>query len=157
MSDWELSTDPARLQLDVIHGWLRETYWATGVRRDVVDRAFAGSLAIGAYRGAAQIGVARAVTDRATFAWLCDVYVDAPARGQGLATAMVRALMDDPALRTLRRWMLATRDAHAVYRPLGYAPVDPAIFMSRLMPPSAWSETPAAVPFPAAAPTQPPP
>lgn len=138
MTDWFVSTDPALVQLDTVYGWLRTAYWSAGVRRDVVERAFANSMVAGAYRGSAQVGVARAVTDRATFAWLCDVFVDPSARGQGVATQLVRALMADPALQTLRRWSLATRDAHAVYRPLGFAPVDPAISMQYMPDPSAW-------------------
>jgi GNAT superfamily N-acetyltransferase len=136
-----LSPARARLQLDVVHGWLRGSYWSPGVRRDVVERAFAGSLFVGAYdSGGAQVGVARAVTDRATFAWLCDVFVAEAHRGRGLARAMVRALLDDPRLTTLRRFCLATRDAHEVYRPLGFVAVDPARWMERLGAPAAWQE-----------------
>jgi GNAT superfamily N-acetyltransferase len=138
MTDWFISTDSALVQLDTVYPWLRGAYWSTDVRRDVVARAFANSLVAGAYRGAAQIGVARAVTDQATFAWLCDVFVDPSARGEGVATAMVRALLGDPRLQTLRRWALATRDAHAVYRPLGFTPVDPEIWMARSPDPSGW-------------------
>jgi GNAT superfamily N-acetyltransferase len=138
MTDWFISTDPALVQLDTVYPWLRDCYWSPGVRRDVVERAFAGSLVAGAYRGTTQIGVARAVTDQATFAWLADVFVDDDARGQGIATAMVRALLADPRLQTLRRWVLATRDAHRVYQPLGFTPVDPAIWMTYSPDPSSW-------------------
>lgn len=138
MTEWFVSTDPALVQLDTVYGWLRTAYWSTGVRRDIVERAFANSLVVGAYRGGAQIGVARAVTDRATFAWLCDVFVDPSGRGQGVATALVRALMADPGLQTLRRWCLATCDAHPVYRPLGFSAVDPVIWMQYTPDPSAW-------------------
>src|SRR5690606_30941949 len=110
MPDWFVSLDPAQIQLDVVYGWLRTCYWSPGIRRDVVERAFANSLVAGAYRDGRQIGVARLVTDEATFAWLCDVFVDETARGQGIATAMLGALFEDPRLRTLRRWCLATRD-----------------------------------------------
>jgi GNAT superfamily N-acetyltransferase len=146
MSDFEISTDRARLQLDVIHAWLRESYWSPRIRRDVLDRAYANSVVVGAYRGAHQIGVARAVTDHATFAWIADVYVDAGARGHGIATAMMQTLLDHPSLQTLRRWTLATRDAHAVYQPFGFAPCDPAIFMQRLMPDDRWNDTPSVSP-----------
>ncbi len=78
------------------------------------------------------------MTDQATFAWLADVFVDETARGQGLATAMVRALLADPRLQTLRRWALATRDAHPVYQPLGFAPADPAVWMAYSPDPSRW-------------------
>ena len=141
MTDWIISTDPARLQLATVHGWLTNAYWSTGVRRDVVERAFANSLVAGAYRDGVQIGVARAVTDQATFAWLADVFVTPEARGHGIASALVKALIDDPRMQTLRRWCLATRDAHAVYTPFGFTPVDPKIWMQYLRDPAHWRET----------------
>ena len=137
--EWRISTDPALVQLDVVHGWLSSCYWSPGIRRDVVERAFAHSLVAGAYRGGAQIGVARVVTDQATFAWLCDVFVEETERGRGIARAMIQALMDEPRLSTLRRWCLATRDAHDVYRPLGFGPVDPEIWMQYLPDPARWT------------------
>ncbi|NVB79719.1 MAG: GNAT family N-acetyltransferase [Kofleriaceae bacterium] len=140
MADWLLSTDPARLDLDRIHGWLSTAYWSPGVRREIVERAFANSLAIGAYApDGEQLAVARVVTDRATFAWLCDVFVAPHARGQGIARAMVNSLVADPELTTLRRWMLGTRDAHGVYAACGFAPVDPRIFMDHKPDPARWS------------------
>jgi GNAT superfamily N-acetyltransferase len=135
----EISTDPRRVQLDVVYPWLRASYWSPGVRRDVVERAFANSLVAGAYEEGVQIGVARAATDRATFAWLCDVFVAEPARGRGIARTLVRALIDHPELATVRRWTLATRDAHEVYRPLGFGSVDPKIFMAYLPDPARWT------------------
>ena len=135
-----VSTDPSLLDLDVVHGWLRGAYWSTGVRRDVVVRAFANSLVAGAYDAGRQIGVARVVTDQATFAWLCDVFVAEDARGRGVARAMVRELLADPRLQTLRRWSLATRDAHEVYRPLGFGPVDATIWMELKPDPERWQE-----------------
>lgn len=137
--NWTLSDDPARLQMDTVYGWLTGAYWSFGIRRDVVERAFANSLSVGAYaEGGAQLGVARLVTDQATFAWLCDVYVAEEARGQGVARAMVQRLLDDPRLQTLRRWCLATRDAHAVYAPLGFGAVNAATWMERLPDPETW-------------------
>jgi GNAT superfamily N-acetyltransferase len=139
MSDWSVSLDPARIQLDTVYGWLRTCYWSPAIRRDVVERAFANSLVAGAYSAGRQIGVARVVTDQATFAWLCDVFVDETTRGQGIATAMVKALFEDPRLQTLRRWCLATRDAHAVYRPFGFEPADSRIWMQHLPDPTRWT------------------
>ncbi len=126
--------------MDRVYGWLHGSYWSTGIRRDVVERAFSNSLVIGAYATAAglQLGVARLVTDQATFAWLCDVFVDEAARGQGLGRTMVMALLADPRLQTLRRWALATRDAHEVYAPLGFGPVNATHWMERLPDPSGW-------------------
>jgi GNAT superfamily N-acetyltransferase len=136
---WELSVDPRRLQLDRVAAWLRSSYWSPDIRPDIVERAFANSLSIGAYAASGeQVGVARAVTDQATFAWLCDVFVDEAARGRGIAKAMVRALLDDPRLTTLRRWCLATRDAHEVYQPLGFVPLDASRWLERLPDAAAW-------------------
>ncbi len=139
--DLTISTDPARLDLDRVHAWLSASYWSPRVRKDVVARAFAHSLVAGAYdeRGA-QRGVARAVTDHATFAYVADVFVDEAARGRGVARAMVRALLADPRTRTVRRWSLATRDAHGVYAALGFEAVDARIWMQLLPDPSAWQE-----------------
>jgi len=142
---WSISTDPARLDLDRVHAWLASSYWSPGVRRELVERAFAHSLSAGAYDAhGAQLGVARAVTDGATFAWLCDVYVDGSARGQGIGRALVRALLEHPTTQTLRRWCLGTRDAHGVYAALGFAPVDPAIWMEYKPDPSRWQAPTAA-------------
>ncbi len=141
-----ISTDPARIDLDAVWAMVRESYWSPGVRREIVARAIANSLVVGAYDAdtGRQVGFARAVTDRATFAWLCDVIVAPDARRRGIATRMVRALMDHPDTQSLRRWCLATRDAHGVYAPLGFTPVDAAGWMERKGIPAAWSDPPAA-------------
>ncbi|MEZ4360277.1 MAG: GNAT family N-acetyltransferase [Kofleriaceae bacterium] len=144
---WHISTDPAHLQLEVIHRWLAGAYWSRGIRRDVVERAFAHSLSAGAYSPAgAQLGVARVVTDQATFAWLCDVFVEERARGQGIARALLEALLEDPRLTTLRRWCLATRDAHQVYQPFGFAAVPSGVWMERQPDPASWRDTALATP-----------
>jgi len=101
--------------------------------------AFANSLVAGAYAGGRQLGFARAVTDQATFAWLADVYVADDVRGRGIARSLVRALMADPRTATLRRWLLGTRDAHGVYRELGFSPVDPTVFMQHTPDPARWT------------------
>ncbi|MFI6261656.1 GNAT family N-acetyltransferase [Micromonospora sp. NPDC051006] len=121
-----LSTDPARLDLDRVHHWLStEAYWALGRDRETVARAFAGSIPYGVYRpgDGAQVAVARVVTDRATFAWLCDVFVDAGERGNGLGTWLVGAIRDHLDGLGVRRILLATNDAHGVYAKVGFAPV----------------------------------
>lgn len=140
--DYELSTDPARVQIDVIHGFLRTCYWSPGVRRDVVEKALANSIVVGAYEKTtrAQAGYARVVTDRATFAWLCDVFVLEPHRGRGLSRLMVSTLIAHPELQTLRRWALGTRDAHEVYRPLGFTGVIEKRWMEKVLPDHAWKE-----------------
>jgi GNAT superfamily N-acetyltransferase len=139
MRSWTLSADPARLDLPRVHAWLSGSYWSPNIRLDVIERAFANSLVVGAYDDAGvQVGVARAVTDQATFAWICDVFVDDGWRGLGLAKAMVQAFIDDPRLQTLRRWCLASRDAHEVYRPLGFGDMDGTKWMELLPPPARW-------------------
>lgn len=138
--DYTLSLDPAQMQVDVVHAFLRDCYWSPGIRRDVVERAIQNSIVIGAFHRATreQVGFARVVTDRATFAWLCDVFVLPPHRARGLATDMVRALVAHPDLQTLRRWCLATRDAQHVYAPLGFTPVPPDRWMEHRLPDAGW-------------------
>jgi GNAT superfamily N-acetyltransferase len=121
---YEISTDPSRLDAELIHQWLsQDSYWALGRPRDKQDLAIAGSLNFGVYDSAsnAQLGYARVVTDQATFAWLCDVYVAPAARGKSLGTALVAAVRDHLAPYGLRRILLATADAHAVYAKAGFA------------------------------------
>ena len=151
--EYEISTDAARLDLEVIHGFLRGAYWSPGIRREVVERAVAGSLVVGAYvlRGGQegstarerrweQVGFARAVTDYATFGDVCDVFVVEAHRGKGLARGMVKALMDEPRVQTLRRWALVTRDAQKVYAGLGFVEVKPGRWMERVMEEWRWKE-----------------
>jgi GNAT superfamily N-acetyltransferase len=117
----EISDDPARLDLDRVHGWLStDAYWALGRTREVFDRSIAGSVNFGLYVGGAQVGFARIVTDRATFAWLCDVYVDRPARGNGLGLWFVGAVCAEARAWGPRRIVLATADAHRLYAKLGF-------------------------------------
>lgn len=118
---YELSTDPARLDLDVVHGFLADSYWAQGIPRDTVARSLAGSLCFALLHEGAQVGLARFVTDHATFGYLADVFVLPPHRGQGLATWLVGTALTHPSLAGLRRTMLATRDRHALYAKVGFA------------------------------------
>lgn len=133
---YRLSCDPSDMQIDAIHAFLSQSYWARDIPIAVVERAIAGSLCIGIFAsGGEQVGFARVVTDRATFAYLADVYVLAAHRGHGLAARMVTALHDHPDSQGLRRWMLATSDAHGLYAALGWTPVeDAAPFMQRHFP-----------------------
>ncbi len=121
---YEVSDDPARLDLEVIHGFLSRAYWSRGIPRSVVDKAVAHSLCVGAYLGASQVGFARAVSDYATFAYVADVFVLEAHRGRGLAIAMVDSLKRHPHLQGLRTWLLLTRDAHGLYRKLGFTGLD---------------------------------
>ena len=118
--DFSISTDPARLDRAAIRKFLAESYWATGVPQDVVDRSIDGSLSFGLYDAARQIGFARVITDRATFAYLADVYVLDAWRGRGLGVWLMETIREHPHLQGLRRWMLATKDAHALYRKIGF-------------------------------------
>lgn len=115
-----VSTEADRLDLDVVHGYLRRSYWAEGIPRAVVVRSIAGSLCFGLYDGPSQVGFARAITDRATFAYLADVFVLESHRGQGLGVWLTDCVMEHPDLQGLRRWTLATRDAHGLYRRFGF-------------------------------------
>jgi GNAT superfamily N-acetyltransferase len=115
---------PSATDLDVIHATLAATYWSPGVPRDVVARGCVNSLcAIARDDTQALVGFARVVSDRATFAWVCDVFVLPAAQRQGVARGLVRSLRAHPELQGLRRWLLATRDAHGVYAPLGFGPL----------------------------------
>ena len=125
-SGYALSTDPARLDVTAIHRWLsEESYWAKHIPRTTVARAIAHSLNFGLYApNGHQAGFCRVVTDRATFAWLCDVFVLPEHRGQGLSKWLVQQVLAHPELQNLRRHLLATFDAHILYQRFGYEPLD---------------------------------
>jgi GNAT superfamily N-acetyltransferase len=115
-----ISTDPTRLDLDVIHDYLsRVSYWAQGRPYSVVRKSVQNSLCFGVYDGAQQVGFARVVTDSATFAWLCDVFVLESHRGQSLGKWLIECVVAHPELTGLRLFLLATRDAHELYRRYG--------------------------------------
>ena len=115
-----VSTDPSRLDLDVIHDFLARSYWATGIPRQVVERAIRHSLCFGAYEGNRQVGFARVVTDSATYAYVSDVFVLPSHQGRGVGKQLMAAIMRHPDLQGLRRWTLFTRDAHRLYRQYGF-------------------------------------
>jgi GNAT superfamily N-acetyltransferase len=119
---WLISDDPARFDLGRAHGWIAtESYWAESIPLAVFEKAVANSLTVGAYAGEGEMAaMARVVTDRATFGWICDVFVDQAHRGQGLGKALMAFLMDHPDLQGLRRLHLATRDAHGLYAGFGF-------------------------------------
>lgn len=120
MSAYELTSDPARLDIDAIHAFLTRSYWSPGVPRRIVERAIANSLCVAVLHDGAQVGFARVITDKATFAYLADVYVLEAHRGQGLSHRLVETLLAHPDLRGLRRMLLATRDAHGLYAQHGF-------------------------------------
>src|SRR3954470_21134077 len=119
---YEISTDPSRLDLPRVHRFLStEAYWSPGVSFETVERSAAASMPFGVYADdGSQVGFARVVTDRATFAWLADVYIEAEHRGDGLGKRLVATVLDHPELQGLRRWMLGTADAHELYRRFGF-------------------------------------
>ena len=134
---YEISTDASRLDIDVIHRYLsEESYWAKGIPRDVVARSIANSLCFGIYASdGAQIGFARLITDRATYAYLADVFVLSEHRGKGLSKRLMETIIAHPKVQGLRRWTLATRDAHELYARYGFTPIaNPTRLMERHTP-----------------------
>lgn len=134
-----ISTDKRRLNQVYIHDYLsRSSYWAEGVPADIVARSIEGSLCFGVYDGGRQIGFARMITDKATFAYLADVFIDEAYRGNGLAKWLMECILSHPDLQGLRRILLATRDAHGLYAQFGFHPLartdrwmeihDPAVY-----------------------------
>ena len=133
---YTISTDPDRLDFDAVHTFLaHESYWARGMERDVLTRAIDHSLCFGVYCPDGQIGFARVISDYATYAYLNDVYILAPHRGQGLASWLLESLLEHPDLQGLHRIMLTTKDAQAFYGRFGFTPlVIPERHMERLAP-----------------------
>lgn len=125
VSDYRLSDDPTDLDLDRVARWISEdTYWAQNRPREVIERAFANSIPVGLYaHDGSQVAVARIVSDRATFAWLCDVYVDREHRGRGLGTTLAHWAATWAERHGVKRVLLATLDAHGVYAKAGFTPM----------------------------------
>lgn len=122
--EFTISTDKSRLQFDVIYRFLiEESYWSLGRTREQTERAIEHSLCFGLYQGDRQIGFARVVSDFATFAYLGDVFVLEEFRGRGLSKWLMETIVEYPDLQGLRRWLLATRDAHGLYKQYGFAPL----------------------------------
>lgn len=118
--DFIITSDPAAVDLDAVHAWLRTSYWAEDIPRDLLARAVANSIPFSVKRGAEQVGFARVITDRATFAYLSDVYILEAYRGRGLARRLMDVIMSHPDLQGLRRFSLTTRDAEGLYRRYGF-------------------------------------
>jgi len=123
--DYLISTDPSLLEVDVIYNYLSgESYWAKNIPRDVVEKSIANSLCFGIYHYNEQIGFARLITDRATFAYLADVFIISEYRGKGLSKWLIQVIHAHPELQGLRRWVLGTRDAHGLYEQFGWTIFD---------------------------------
>ena len=121
--DIEVSTEHDRLDVPLIHEFLRHTYWSPGIPLEIVERAIGSSLCFGAYHAREQIGFARIISDRASFAYLCDVFVLPSWRGRGVSKFLMQCVLAHPDLQNLRRWMLATADAHGLYAQFGFKAV----------------------------------
>jgi len=134
--DYTISTDPGRLDLDVIHAFLTRSYWAAGRLRERVARSIAASLPFGLYHASGQVGFTRVVTDHVVIAYLADVFVLEAHRGKGLGKWLVEVATGAPELVRIRRWILGTRDAHGLYRQFGFTEPAPGILMERLDPDS---------------------
>ncbi|MFN7888970.1 MAG: GNAT family N-acetyltransferase [Pirellula sp.] len=120
---YSISCDRDKLDLGVVHGFLSTSYWSPSLPIEVLRRAIAGSLCFGLYHGNAQVGFARVVTDKATFAYLCDVFVLEEHRGKKLGRWLMESVASHPDLQGLRRFVLVTRDAHGLYDQFGFRPL----------------------------------
>jgi GNAT superfamily N-acetyltransferase len=131
LAGYEISTDVHRLNVNVIHKFLAEdSYWSPGIPRSIVERAIANSLCFGVYHRAGQVGFARVVTDKSTFALLADLFILRDHRGKGLSKWLMRCVVGHPELQGLRRLLLLTSDAHGLYSQFGFEPLgNPSRFM----------------------------
>ena len=136
MAELRISSDFADVDLDLVHGFLsRDAYWCRGITRERVERAARHSLCFSALLDGAQVGFARVVTDHATFGYLADVFVLPAFRGRGISQAMMAAILAHPELQGLRRFLLATSDAHGLYAKYQFTPIArPERFMERYRP-----------------------
>jgi len=121
--DYLITTDASRLDVDVIYNYLSQSYWAAGIPRHIVEKSIDNSLCFGVFHQGAQVGFARLITDKATFAYLADVFILPGYRGKGLSKLLMEVIHSHPELQNLRRWMLATRDAHGLYSQFGWQPL----------------------------------
>ena len=117
----EISTDKSLLDIPFIHQYLTQSYWSEGIPYETVKKSIEGSLCFGVYHSGKQVGFARLITDQATFAYLADVFIDESYRGRGLSKALIKTILEHPSTQGLRRFMLATRDAHGLYAQFGFS------------------------------------
>jgi GNAT superfamily N-acetyltransferase len=130
--EFTISTDKPRFDIDMIHGFLSTCYWSEGIPRDVVRKSIENSLCFGVFEGDQQVGFARVISDRATYAYIGDVFILESHRGRGLGKKLMAAIMGHPELEGLRRWSLVTRDAHGLYEQFGFTSLtNPQRYMER--------------------------
>lgn len=136
-NEYVADDDPSRIDVDVVHEFLHAAYWSAGIPRETVARSIANSLCVGVYAADGRmVAFARAVTDRATFGYLADVFVVDSERGAGLGRFVVESMLAHPDVQGLRRWMLVTADAHELYRSYGFVePSNPELLMVKQVPP----------------------
>jgi GNAT superfamily N-acetyltransferase len=139
MPQYEITCDKARLDVDGIHHFLAQSYWSPGIPRTTVERAIANSLCFAILHEDKQVGFARVVTDKATFAYLADVYVLPEHRGQGLSKRLMGEIIRHPDLQGLRRMLLATRDAHTLYKKFGFKSLTAPDLMMEVHDPDVYS------------------
>jgi N-acetylglutamate synthase-like GNAT family acetyltransferase len=118
-----ISTEKEKLDIDLIHSFLNRTYWAEGISKETIRRSIEGSLCFGVFENGKQVGFARMITDKATFAYLADVFIIEEYRGRGLSKWLMEVIMSHPDLQGLRRMILATKDAHGLYKQFGFTPL----------------------------------
>ena len=118
-----ISTEKEKLDIDLIHSFLNRTYWAEGISKEIIRRSIEGSLCFGVFENDKQVGFARMITDKATFAYLADVFIIEEYRGRGLSKWLMEVIMSHPDLQGLRRMILATKDAHGLYKQFGFTPL----------------------------------
>jgi ribosomal protein S18 acetylase RimI-like enzyme len=127
---YSITNDPSRIDLDQLHALLQTSYWANERPKSVIEKTLKHSLCFGVLKGGELVGFARAVTDYATYAYLCDVIVDQRCRGQGLGKWLIECVMEEPRLKTVKSWALMTTDAHGLYRKFGFTEItDPEKIM----------------------------
>ncbi len=139
--DYLLTTDKNKIDVAYVHRFLSTSYWAQQIPLNVVERAIQGSLCFAVFHWERQIGFARVITDEATFAYLADVFIDGDYRGKGLSKWLVRTIVDYPTLQGLRRFMLATRDAHKLYEKFGFQPLTHADRWMQIHNPNVYKQT----------------
>jgi N-acetylglutamate synthase-like GNAT family acetyltransferase len=121
---FSISTEKEKMDIDFIHSFLTQSYWAEGISKEIIRRSIEGALCFGVFENDKQVGFARMITDRATFAYLADVFIIEEYRGLGLSKWLMEVIMSHSDLQGLRRMMLATRDAHELYKKFGFTPLN---------------------------------